>query len=67
MFYENLMWYGCSKLYIVCIMYCDVVYFVYYIIYCLHTPDYSVGNVEWEKEKERKNSHSISISITLSP
>ena len=42
----------------------QVVYRVHYVLwcclvclqhyFCLHTPDYSVGNVEWEKRKERK-------------
>ena len=55
----------------------QVVYRVHYVLwcclvclqhyFCLHTPDYSVGKVEWERKKERKkeNSHSISISITF--
>ena len=51
----------------------QVVYRVHYVLwcclvclqhyFCLHAPDYCVGNVEWERKKE--NSHSISISITF--
>ena len=50
-FHGNLLWCGCSKLYIVCIMCCDVVYFVCCIIYvCIHKI------IVWEmlSEKERK-------------
>ena len=49
----------------------QVVYRVHYVLwcclvclqhyFCLHSPDYNVGNVEWERKKE--NSHSISITF----